>query len=388
MNASHRNTVLLLLIGLLIVCVSKVSFAGQQVTVWFFYTDTCPHCHKVLSSGVLEKLPSYATVEYFELSKDRNARELFGRITSAYNIPAAVPTIIIFTDDPYSGRVLQGDEPIINNLLKDVRSAYSRSTSPNNSTGHEASLKERLESNHILLVLATAAADSVNPCIMAVLVLLLAALSITASGHRKGKKNDNIHPRARKQMVRVGVIYTMAVFASYLVIGLLLIAGTMLVFNRLALYSAEIALYTKLFVATMVGVAGIINIKDFFWYGKGVSFILPKKYKLKIQSLAKKATLPAIVSAALIVTIVEFPCSGMMYLGLITYFVASGMSIPVLFTYLILYNIVFVLPLIIITVMATKSISRVEETRMKYRRVFRLVMGVALVLLAILLMVM
>jgi cytochrome c biogenesis protein CcdA len=378
-----RSELLLFLLIAAFIFIPSYAFADTQVNVWFFYTSTCPHCHKVLSSGVLEQLPSYARVEYFEISENESAGELFMRITKYYNVPALVPTAVIFTDDPYSGKVIQGDDPIINNIAPEVERAISSlSQKSGMDSSQQTSFKEKLENNHLLLVLATAAADSVNPCIMAVLVLMLATLSLVAQkqGKRATKRNMN------RQMVKVGAVYTAVVFTSYLIIGLLLVGGAMLIFNKLAIHSSKIAFYIKLFVAVLVGAAGIINIKDFFWYGKGVSFILPKKYVTRIKSLTRKASLPAIVSAALIVTIVEFPCSGMMYLGLITYFVASSVEFITLMLYLLLYNIVFILPLVIITVLATKSLSRVEETRLKYRKVFRLVMGVALVILAAIIM--
>ncbi len=230
----------------------------------------------------------------------------------------------------------------------------------------------------VLLVVGTGIADSINPCILSVLALLLATIASI---------------KAYKRMLKLGTIYVLTVYISYLIIGLLLMLGAMLLINQMSFLAAEVATVTKIIVAILVGVAGIINIKDFLWYGKGVSFKLPEKYKNRVIQLAKKATIPAIVSLAAVVTLVEFPCSGMMYLGLITYFVSSGVPPVQLLLYLLLYNVIFVLPLVIMvgSVSAGKKveekISKMEQIRLRYRRWFRLIMGVTLLGLAYLVLV-
>ena len=362
---------LLLLFVLLSALIPMTYAENKTVNVWFFYADYCPHCHKVLDSGVLDNLPLYAKLKMYEISKDENARELFINITNAYNKPAGVPLIVVFTDDPYNGKVLMGDDPIIQNLPSVVNSFYSASTNTDSFSGI----------NDLALVLGTALADSVNPCIMAVLVLLLATLSSMSLSSKKRK--DEV----KKKMLKVGFVYTSAVFITYLVLGVLILFGMNALFNYMTGYIVSIEYYIKLFVVVMIVVAGLINIKDFFWYGKGISFVLPKKYQLKVKSLAKKSTLPAVISAALIVTIVEFPCSGMMYLGIITYFVSKNLPLMQIMMYLVIYNVIFVLPLVVIALLSTKSVRKVEKARLKYRRIFRLVMGVALLVLAYLIVV-
>ncbi len=385
-----RRIFYLLLVFLMLMPVLSTSpvWAEKQVNVWFFYSNTCPHCQEVINAGVLENLPPYAEIKYFEISENASSRKLFLEITRYYNIPAGVPTVLIFTDDPYSGKVIQGDKNIIADLPDEVKKAGAGLNLDLEEQGEKQrspvkTLHDKVKNNLMLLVIVTAAADSVNPCIMAVLVLLLATLSMIAKSQH-GRISKKARKKLNRQLMKTGMIYTAVVFVTYVVIGLLLIGGAMLVFNELAVSSSAIAFYTKLLVALLVGFAGVVNIKDFFWYGRGISFMLPPKYVRRVKSLANRATIPAVISAALIVTIVEFPCSGMMYLGLVTYLVAINVEFIRILFYLLIYNVIFIMPLVIITLLAMKSISKVEETRLKYRRVFRLVMGIALVVLAIL----
>ncbi len=370
----------LVIVVLLIITLGQVALAStinnETVNVWFFYASWCPHCHRVLSSGVLDTLPEYANVSKFQLDKDQNARDLFKKVVGKYGIVAGVPTVVVFTDDPYNGTVIQGDEPIIKNLPSLVVNASKNAQVI--SSEKSVTKVERNVVQDVLLVLGTSAADSINPCIMSVLALLLATIASI---------------KAYRRVVKLGVMYILSVYLSYLAIGLLLMLGAMLLINQMSFLASQIATVTKMIVAVLVGVAGIINIKDFIWYGKGISFKLPERHKERIIQLAKRATIPAIISIAVIVTIVEFPCSGMMYLGLITYFVSSGVSPFMLLVYLLLYNVVFVLPLAIMVGIVSagkkveEEVSRIDKIRLRYRRWFRLIMGLALLGLAYLVLV-
>lgn len=234
---------------------------------------------------------------------------------------------------------------------------------------HLASATTGLED--LALTIGTAASDSVNPCIMSVMILLISQLSML---------------RAERRIKKVGMSYIISVFVSYLALGILIAWGVRLMLLSL---STPFEFYIKLLIVTLIAVAGIINIKDFFFYGKGFSFSISPKYKGKIQNLAAKGTIPAIVILALLVTIIEFPCSGAMYFGLITYFTSKGINFFLLLLYLLLYNFVFVLPLLIILVayLAGASSERIDAIRLKYRKHFRLVMGIALLALAYLIWV-
>jgi len=355
---------------LLIVPMSSFFVSAQEqkvVNVWFFYATWCPHCHKVISSGVLDSLESEANITKFVIDKDPYAQKIFMEITNYYKISAGVPTALIFENDPLKGKIIQGDEPIIKNLPKVVEGIETKEN------GGGITLVKRNIWKDLALVIGTGAADSVNPCIISVLALLIMALTTMKS---------------YKKILKLSILYTIIVFVTYLIIGILIVFGAMLLVNKLT----EFALFTgiiKTIVAVLLLIAGAINIKDFFWYGKGISFSLSPKYKNLTLKLAKRASIPAILILGLVVTIIEFPCSGMMYLGIITYFVSQAVNPWLLLQYLIIYNLVFIIPLILIMIftLSGKKISNIESFRLKYRKVFRLVMGIVLIGLACLILV-
>ncbi len=343
---------------------------GYKVNVYFFYSKTCPHCHNVMASGILNKVRANVTMLPIDINIENY--QLFSNITKHYNIPPGIPLAVVFIDNPYNGTVIQGDTPIAENLNKTVESFYKESEYGVISSSSSISLTSSFLHN-ILIVTLTGLADSVNPCIMSVLILLLSTL---------------LSLKAKRRILKLGALYTLSVFLSYFVVGLILYIGAYAVLNAFSMTYVNFII--KVAVAIAIIIAGAINIKDFFFYGKGISFKLPKKYKGKVESLAKKASIVAVISLAILITLVEFPCSGMMYLGIVTYFASSHVPLISFLFYLTLYNIFFILPLILITVFVYKgvSIEFVEKGRLKYRKLFRLILGLALISLAILLLVM
>ena len=217
----------------------------------------------------------------------------------------------------------------------------------------------------LLIVVSFALADSINPCIMSILVLLLAQLATI---------------KATKRAKKIGFTYVIAVFFSYLFLGILMAAGFSIA-NALFFWVMP---YVKTVLVFGILVAGAVNIKDFFAYGSGISFSIPKKYKNMVEGFAVKGTVIATIALAAIVTLIEFPCTGAMYAGLIYRMVALEMNYALILTYLIIYNIIFVLPLGFILVAYTKGFSteKLDKFRLKYRRIFRLLMGIALIILA------
>ncbi len=394
---------------------------AANTTVYMFVGEGCSHCAQAepFMFSLSEKYPEL-DLKIYEIYHNKTNAELFHKMAKSYGFsPMGVPTFFIdermligFSD----GKVLDpktGKEEFLEEIIKQciekgckdpgviagIVEVENQSISENNTTSTviprtndyqqnnltqptqpvSTNVQSKVQLNMITtttLVVTTAAADSVNPCIMAVLTFLLGVLF--SYSHDK------------KRITETGVFYTAVVYSTYLILGLLLVLGLTHVFGVLNTFGGFSAV-VRIFIAGVVLIVGIINIKDFIWYGRGISFSIPKKYKVKIQKLSKKfvekGSVTAILSIGLIVTLVEFPCSGMMYLGIITYLIASGVPLTLIIGYLLLYNIVFVIPLIIITLLARKSVENIEKTRLKYRRWFRLILGIVLVMLALFLVV-
>ncbi len=337
--------------------------------VWFFYASWCPHCHRVMSSGVLENASKYAVVSYYEVDKNETASERFNWVVNHYKIPAGVPTVLVFSDNPENGTILQGDQPIITNLMSALKGKSKQKQVSSGIT----KVSRDLWSDLAFLV-GVAASDSINPCIMAVMLIMLATLASI---------------KEYKRMKTFGIMYIACVYVAYLLIGVALILGSMYLINQLSMFATQVATVTKWIVAGILVFAGIVNIKDFFFWGKGITFNINEEHKRKVMEMAKKASVVAVISIAAFVTVVEFPCSGMMYLGAIFYWISQGVNPYQVFVYLLIYNAIFVLPLVFMLGIALAgkkaeegNVGRATQILMKNKERFRLIMGIALLILA------
>ena len=213
------------------------------------------------------------------------------------------------------------------------------------------------------IVLVTALIDSINPCAIGVLVLLITTLLGLS-------KNRN-------KMLAVGTIYISAVFLTYLAAGF----GLLIFIQKL-----NISHVLSWIAGILVILLGLLEIKDFFWYGKGISLRIPAKRAKQIQKYTKHVTVPGSILLGIFVAAVELPCTGGPYLAITTLLAKIGFSWKV-FWLLVLYNVIFVLPLIVILLFVyfVGSAVRIQDFKNKYRKWMRLFMGLVMIVLGVLL---
>jgi cytochrome c biogenesis protein CcdA len=95
--------------------------------------------------------------------------------------------------------------------------------------------------------------------------------------------------------------------------------------------------------------------------------------------------LPAIIVLGIIVSLVELPCTGGIYLGILS-LIADGGSKGI--WYLVVYNLIFVLPLVLISYMIYHGtrVERVNAWVQENKRYMRLAAGLIMVFLALVLL--
>lgn len=208
------------------------------------------------------------------------------------------------------------------------------------------------------IVTTTAVIDSINPCAIGVLILMI---SVLLSG-----KND-----VRRTLL-LGGSYIAAIFLTYLAAGF----GLLYFLTNLPLAVTE---YISIGVGTLIVFAGILEVKDYFWYGRGPSLTIPPQVTGKIHELTKNVTVPGVIILGCFVAAVELPCTGAPYLAIITllsqYFDFTALLL------LVYYNVVFVLPLVIILLLVAfgMKLHRVKKWKQDYRGFMRLLIGLMLI---------
>lgn len=302
------------------------------VRMYLFSSKGCEDC-KVVKEKIIPQLtqrygPSIKVKE-FEID-DPKAYRLMLRLEKTYDhrLKNPPPTIFIGND------VLDGIREIHSRLNGIVRELYLRGGSqwPEPKKETNDIVIERFKELGILAILTGGLLDGVNPCALTVLILFVSYLFLIG---RKGK-----------QILYVGVAFTSAIFLSYLLVGIGLFEFIMRIpplFNRILL----------ILVACGTLLLGITNLYDYYrirWRNFGMS--CPMAFG-KISSLLKRyAKVRYYVIGTFItgfmVSFLEFFCTGQIYLPVI--FVlryVPGFRLHA-FLYLLLYNLMFILPLIVV----------------------------------------
>lgn len=212
----------------------------------------------------------------------------------------------------------------------------------------------------LITVVTTAAIDSINPCAIGVLILMVSV--VMASGASKSR------------MLLLGSLYVFSVFGVYLLAGL----GLAYFFTSIPLV---VTLYISLAVGLLIIIAGFLEIKDYFWYGRGLSLSIPAAFARKLHNYSSRATIPGVMFLGAFVSAVELPCTGAPYLAIIT--MLSQYFDLTAFLLLVIYNVVFVLPLIVILLLVAlgMKVVSIKEWKQRARGYMRLFIGLLLIAL-------
>ena len=205
--------------------------------------------------------------------------------------------------------------------------------------------------------------DGINPCAIGMILLLLGYIIVFA--------------RQPGKILRLGGVYIFVVYLTYLTIGLLFYRSvTTLNFSPYRMVFDRILGLILLF-------AGAVNLKDFFAPGKGFSLEIPQKARPNLLKLVERASLPATIVLAVLVTLLETPCSLPIYVGTATILNYSGFTLPLVLAYFAYYNFLFILPLVIILLLVWRGREMVslKEWEHRAKRWMKLGLGILLVLM-------
>ena len=210
----------------------------------------------------------------------------------------------------------------------------------------------------LAVVVTTGVIDSINPCAIGVLILMVSVL--LGSGKSVGR------------MLVLGGLYIAAVYVTYFLAGL----GLIYVFTTIPLAVTE---YVSITVGLFIVFAGVLEIKDYFWYGRGLSLTIPDWAAKKMHRYARRTTIPGILLLGVFVSAVELPCTGAPYLAIVT--LLSQYFDFTAFLLLVLYNLIFVAPLIVILLLVASGLKlyHVKRWKQENRGMMRLFIGLTLV---------
>lgn len=210
------------------------------------------------------------------------------------------------------------------------------------------------------VVLVSGFIDSFNPCAISLLLIYISMMFTLQ--------------KDRKEIFYFGLTYVLSIYITYLLIGLgLLRAGTL--FTSYPITKAG---------AVLVIFFGLMNIKEYFFPNAPFSVRIPIKIRAVVSKYAYQATIASAIIVGVLIGLYEFPCSGAIYLAVVS-LLSSQASFYTGLGYLLLYNLMFVLPLILIFVAATNKITTEKYINLqeKHGRKLHLVLAIAMIILGV-----
>ncbi|MDY0382534.1 MAG: hypothetical protein RBS20_02185 [Atribacterota bacterium] len=363
---------------------SDKTVLAEQIPVYIadFFEPGCLDCEK--AARLLEQIAfQYPQVEIkkFDISTPTGVTtaEQLGEI---YGVPeyARLVVPIIYIGDSYFLREHINYDNLLN-LVEQIK--YEEFPPPWEKIEEDLSsvqqrLVERFQSFGIGAIAISGLIDGINPCAFATIIFFISYLALIK--------------RTGRDLLLVGSMFTLAIFLTYFLIG----AGALKAVTTLSFL--PLARQIFIFVTAGIGIIlGTLSLLDYLKYKKtgqtgDATLQLPPRIKQMIHSTIRKnvKTSNFIIMAAVtgfMVSILELACTGQIYLPTLIFISNVPEFRANALVYLLLYNLMFVVPLILVflfTYWGTSSQRWAELTKQHFGAI-KLIMAVLFFGLAILL---
>jgi hypothetical protein len=321
-----------------------------RVHLWFFWSQACPHC--LDARPVVQRLADshpWLALHSHEVTANPANTRLYVEMARALGQEArAVPAFILCGEmmTGFAGAQTTGDL-----LEQSARACRAEAQAARGSSGATAALRlpevapvvAGLELSDLSLPAVTlllAAMDAFNPCAFFVLLFLLSLLT---------------HEHARSRMLIVGGVFVL--FSGLVYFGLM--AAWLNVF----LFAGELRLVT-LAAGLLALTMAALNLKDYVWFRRGPSLSIPDSARPRLFERMRRLLRANSLSGLLLGTVVlalaansyELLCTAglpMVYTRLLT---LQDLSTAAYYAYLVLYNLVYVMPLLIIVLLYVRTL--------------------------------
>lgn len=302
------------------------NFNQTPTDIIVFYGEECPHCHELFdelndleSKGYLFNLIKY---EVWHNETNQKLAEEYAKNKGM--VFQGVPTFFI------------GNNSFVG-YNSDMKADIADSL---NKIDKKDSLIEKYhldEKSLPILAIFLGFIDGFNPCAFFVLCFLLSML---------------VYAKSRKRMLLIGGIFVIVSGLIYFVF--------MSAWLNFFLVAKSIT-YITLVAGIVALIIGLINVKDFFIFKKGVSLSISNKNKSKLmkkmRKLLKAESLPTMIAGTILLAIsanlYELLCTAgfpMVFTKILT---ENNLSTFSYYSYLALYNIIYVIPLLVIVLIFT-----------------------------------
>lgn len=337
---------------------SQTIFAAvKPIRLFFFYSEGCKSCREIKEEvlpGLQQKYGRSLEIRSLEISSISNFKLLLNLERLAGRKIDKTPPLVFIGRD-----VLEG-AGAIRERLDDLIETYQRQGEVDyliadleETEEPETDISGEFRKISLVALIIGALADGINPCAFTTLVFLISYLSFIG---RRGK-----------QLLLSGFLFSLGVFIAYFLAGI----GLMEILNQLVALRF-ISRGMRWLVVVIAGFFGFLNLSDFLALKSG----RPERLKLglgdhltqKIHRVIRAEKQAAGYLSGLwvgaVVGLLELPCTGQVYFPIIMMVRKMSPVRAKALAYLLLYNFIFILPLLVVFVGAYYGLSNKIMTKL------------------------
>ncbi len=344
-----RFSTILLIIAILLI--SNVSFGynqlkNQSLMLYLFSSSTCNECKQLKDNflpRILAKFQGSVALEYIAVDEpDSFALQLL--YEQKYNIDKD-DAVKLFVGE----QCLSGNNDIKTNLESAIEQELlkgSKTITPLeikkagiNLPVKGELIEQKFSELNFAIVGFAGLVDGINPCAFVTLIFFVSMLSLLK--------------KTKKQVLIIGSVFTVSVFVTYLLLGI----GAFKVIKVFS-FNYGIAHIITISAIVFAFIMAFFNFLDFLRYRKSnnpkdIKLKLPDNIRLRINRLiSTKMRFGHMVFGSIVlgisVSLLESVCTGQVYLPTIVYILQSKKMFAQSLSYLLLYNLMFIAPLLIV----------------------------------------
>ena len=312
---------------------------SERMTLAFFHKKGCRECARVkdMLSALKDNYPGLE-IRTYDIA-DKSSLELNEALASASGVPVGKRLVApaVFTA---SGALVTDDiqfGPLTELVVTSAgRPAPWEVIAPGAEEKAVHSISERFKSYGLLTVLGAGLLDGVNPCAFTTIIFLMSYLAL-----RK---------RSRREIALTGMTFTVGVFLTYLLVGMGLLEAVQALSFMPAISSAVYFL-TALLALLAAGLSVVDGVLALRGREKDMLLSLPEFFRLRIQATVREGMksrwiVLAAFTGGMVISLLELACTGQVYAPTIVFMTRLGEERLRAYSYLVLYNLMFILPLV------------------------------------------
>jgi len=334
----------------------------KQVTLYYFWSRYCPHC--LDAKPFINKLPQtypWLTLKSYDLIGNKSNQQRYVLMAERLDQSATSVPAFIFCNQIIVG---YGDENTTGKeLVEKLLTCHEQNASQQIEEEQRFNIPGLGEMHYQdfslpVFTLLIAALDAFNPCAFFILFFLLSLM---------------VRQHSRTRMLVIGCIFVLCSGVMYFLF--------MSAWLNLFLITEQLILITAT-AGVIAIVFGSINIKDYFYFKQGVSLSLSDTARTRlfarIRQLTQSGSWVTMITATVILSIAansyELLCTAglpMVYTRVLT---LNDLSNAQYYLYLAFYNVVYIIPLLLIVLIFTLTLGS-KKISEKEGRILKLLSG-------------